>query len=110
LFDEAHLANDSLMRVKVGAEEFVHQMFGEGDAGGVFLNGGMYKGRLTIDKGELLSGIRAVQPAFENRQAILAPFREWPRINSEVEAGRIADGAREVVVELGVKACRDDPQ
>ena len=110
LFDEAHLANDSLMRVKVGAEAFVHQMFGEGDAGGVFLNGGMFKGRLTIDKGELLSGIRAVQPAFENRQAILAPFREWPRINSEVEAGRIADGAREVVVELGVKACRDDPQ
>jgi len=110
LFDEAHLANDSLMRVKTGAEQFVHQMFGEGDAGGVFLNGGMYKGRLTIDKGELLSGIRHVQPAFENRQAILAPFREWPRINSEVEAGRIADGAREVVVELGVKACQEDPQ
>ena len=110
LFDEAHLANDSLMRVKTGAEQFVHQMFGEGDAGGVFLNGGMYKGRLTIDKGELLSGIRAVQPAFENRQAILAPFREWPRVNSEVEAGRIADGAREVVAELGVKACKEDPQ
>jgi VWFA-related protein len=110
LFDEAHLANDSLMRVKAGAEQFVRQMFGEGDAGGVFLNGGMYKGRLTIDKGELLSGIRAVQPAFENRQAILAPFREWPRINSEVQAGRIADGAREVVAELGVKACQEDPQ
>ena len=110
LFDEAHLANDSLMRVKAGAEQFVRQMFGEGDAGGVFLNGGMYKGRLTIDKGELLAGIRAVQPAFENRQAIFAPFREWPRINSETEAARIADNAREVVVELGVKACQEDPQ
>src|SRR6185503_14291409 len=109
LFDEAHLANDSLMRVKVGAEHFVREMFGEGDAGGVFLNGGMYKGRLTIDKAELLSGIRAVQPAFENRQAILAPFREWPRINSEVEAWTIADGGREVVTDLAAKACQDDP-
>jgi VWFA-related protein len=109
LFDEAHLANDSLFRVKSGAEQFVREMFSAGDAGGVFLNGGMYKGRLTIDKGELLSGIRAVQPAFENRQGILGPFREWPRINSEVEAARIADGAREVVDALGVKACQEDP-
>jgi VWFA-related protein len=109
LFDEAHLANDSLMRVKTGAETFVREMFGEGDAGGVFLNGGMYKGRLTVDKGELLGGIRTVQPAFDNRQAILGPFREWPRIPSEVDASRIADGAREVTDALGVKACQEDP-
>jgi VWFA-related protein len=109
LFDEAHLANDSLMRVKAGAEAFVREMFTAGDAGGVFLNGGMFKGRLTVDKGELLAGIRAVQPAFENRQAILAPFRQWPRIDSEVQASRITDGAREVTDELGRKACQDDP-
>ena len=108
LFDEAHLANESLMRVKAGAEAFVREMFSVGDAGGVFLNGGMYKGRLTVDKGELLSGIRAVQPAFENRQAILAPFRQWPRIDDEVQASKIADGAREVVERLGVKACQED--
>ena len=94
LFDEAHLSNDSLMRVKKGAEGFIRDMIHEGDAGGVFLNGGMYKGRLTVDKGELFAGVRAVQPAFENRQAILAPFVEWPRIPSEVDAARIADGAR----------------
>ena len=94
LFDEAHLANDSLMRVKAGAERFVQEMFGEGDAAGIFLNGGMYKGRLTADKGELLAGIRAVQPAFENRQAILAPFREWPRVSSEVDALRISNKQR----------------
>ncbi len=109
LFDEAHLANDSLMRVKTGAEAFIRDMIHDGDAGGVFLNGGMYRGRLTVDKGELLAGVRAVQPAFENRQAILAPFVEWPRIPSEVDASRIADGAREVTDALGVKACRDDP-
>jgi VWFA-related protein len=110
LFDEAHLANDSLMRVKSGAESFVREMFTAGDAGGVFLNGGMYKGRLTIDKGELLAGIRAVQPAFENRQGILTPFRQWPRIDDEVQAAKIADGAREVVERLGQKACQEDQQ
>jgi VWFA-related protein len=110
LFDESHLSNESLLRVKEGASAFVREMFTAGDAGGVFLNGGMYKGRLTIDKGELLGGIRAVQPAFENRQAILAPFREWPRISSEVEAARIFNGAREVLDSLGAKACQEDQQ
>jgi VWFA-related protein len=109
LFDEAHLANDSLMRVKKGAESFVHDMIHEGDAAGVFLNGGMYKGRLTVDKAELLAGVRAVQPAFENRQGILAPFVEWPHIPSEVDAYRIADGARELTNTLGAKACQEDP-
>jgi len=109
LFDEGHLANDSLMRVKIGAEKFVREMFHEGDAGGVFLAGGMYRGRLTVDKGELLNGIRAVQPGFENRQALLTPFVEWPRIDSEISAARIADGAREVTDELGRKACQEDP-
>jgi VWFA-related protein len=109
LFDEAHLSNDSLMRVKKGAEGFIRDMIHDGDAGGVFLGGGMYRGRLTVDKGELLAGVRAVQPAFENRQAILAPFVEWPRIPSEVDAARIADGAREVTDRLGVKACQEDP-
>jgi VWFA-related protein len=110
LFDEAHLSNDSLMRVKDGASAFVREMFTAGDAGGVFLNGGMYKGRLTIDKGELLGGIRAVQPAFENRQAILAPFRQWPQIDDEVEAMKIADGGLEVVSRVAQKACTDDPR
>jgi VWFA-related protein len=109
MFDEAHLANDSLMRVKEGASAFVRDMFSDGDAGGVFLRGGMYRGRLTSDKAELLGGIRAVQPMFQNRQSILAPFREWPRINSEVEASQITDGAREVVERLAAKACQEDP-
>jgi VWFA-related protein len=109
LFDEPHLANDALMRVKVGAEKFVREMFSEGDAAGIFLAGGMYKGRLTVDRGELLAGIRAVQPAFETRQGILAPFREWPRIPSEVDALRISEGARELTAALGAKACQEDP-
>lgn len=109
LFDEGHLANDSLMRVKRGAEQFVNDMFHEGDAGGVFINNGMYRGKLTANKTELLSGIHAAQPTFDNRQALLMPFREWPRIDSEVDASRIADGGREVAERLATKACNDDP-
>ena len=109
LFDESHLANESMQRAKLGAEHFVREMFTPDDAGGIFLRGGMYHGHLTSDKGELLSGIRSVQPSFETRQSILAPFREWPRIPSEVDASRIADGAREVTDALGADACREDP-
>ena len=109
LFDEGHLANESLARVKRGAEDFIRDQMGPEDVGGVFVGGGMFRGRLTTDKGELLAGVRSVRPAFDNRQSLLSPFREFPRIPSEHDAARIADGARELVNEIGVKACVDDP-
>lgn len=107
LFDEGHLANDSLMRVKEGAAAFIRDRMGPDDVGGVFVNGGMYKGRLTSDKGQLLAGVHAVKPAFDNRQALLAPFEQFPRIPGERDATRIAEGARELVDALGIKACRE---
>jgi VWFA-related protein len=109
VFDEGHLAHDSLMRVKHGAEQFIRDQVSARDVGGVFVNGGMYKGRLTTDKEELLAGVRSVTPAFDNRQALLAPFREFPRIPGETDAARIADGARELVDEIGVRACNESP-
>lgn len=108
LFDEGHLAHDSLMRVKRGAEAFIRDFMGPDDVGGVFVNGSMHMGRLTTDKRELLAGVHAVKPAFDNRQALLAPFRQFPRIPGERDAARIAEGARELVDELGIKACRED--
>jgi VWFA-related protein len=110
LFDEAHLANDALMRVKRGAKQFIGDLMGPGDVGGVFVNGGMYKGRMTTSKAELVEAVHAVKPAFDNRQALLAPFREFPRIPSEVDAARIADGARELVDDIGVRACAEFPR
>jgi VWFA-related protein len=107
LFDEGHLANDSLMRVKEGAAAFIRDRMGPDDVGGVFVNGGMYRGRLTSDKGQLLAGVMAVKPAFDNRQALLAPFEQFPRIPGERDATRIAEGARELVDALGIKACRE---
>ncbi len=108
VFDEAHLANDSLLRVKKGAELFLQTQFGPGDLGGLFADNQMFRGKLTTSKAELISGMQSVKPGFENRQAILGPFREFPRIPSEIDAARIADGARELVEQLGQQACRDD--
>src|SRR5262249_50150213 len=109
LFDEGHLANESLQRVKRGAEEFVRDQMGPGDAGGIYVDGAMFRSLLTTDKQQLFAGIHAVKPAFDTRQSILAPFREWPRIDSEYDAFRITYGAREVTDRLGVKACQEEP-
>lgn len=109
MFDEGHLANESLMRVQKGAEAFIAEQLGPTDFGGVFANGAMFRGRLTTSKTELLAGVRSVRPAFENRQTLLAPFREFPRIPSEIDAARISDGARELADSLAQDACRDEP-
>jgi VWFA-related protein len=109
VFDEGHLANESLLRVRKGAEQFIDEMMRPDDYGGVFVNGGMYHGRLTTSKTELIAAVRSARPAFENRQGLLAPFREFPRIPGEIDAARIADGARQLTDSLGADACRDDP-
>ena len=92
VFDEGHLANDALLRIKQGAEAFIRDQMGPDDIGGVFVNGGMFKGRLTSNKEELLAGVRLVRAAFDNRQALLAPFREFPesRARSTRRASRTA--------------------
>lgn len=109
MFDEGHLSAESLMRVKAGAEDFIRHQMLPGDMAGVFANGQMNKSRMTDDKIELLAAIRSASPAIDNRQALLAPFREFPGIPSENDALRITEGARELLDRLGVKACTDDP-
>lgn len=109
MFDEGHLSAESLMRVQKGAAEFIRTRMQPGDMAGVFANGQMNKSRMTDDKIELLGAIRSASPAIDNRQALLAPFREFPRIPSEHDALRITEGARELVDALGAKACTDDP-
>ena len=109
LFDEGNLANDSLMRVRRGAEAFLREQFGPRDIGGVFVGGAMHGGRLTNDRQVLVTGLRTAAPAFENRQALLATFRSFPRIPSEMDAVRMSDGASEVADRLAAEACRDEP-
>ena len=106
VFDEGHLGPESLMRVQKGAEAFVMEHISPGDAAGVFVNGELYRGKLFTDRGSLLVGVRTAKPATENRQSLLAAFREFPRIPSETEALRIAEGSREVAERLASEACR----
>ena len=109
IFDEGHLAHESLLRAKTGAERFIRQNIRENDFGGIFVNGGMYNGRLTSSRAELVAGVQTVKVGFENRQSLLAPFREWPRIPGEIDAVRIAEGSLEVANRLGQVACKEDP-
>jgi VWFA-related protein len=106
VFDEGHLAPESLMRVQKGAEAFVGKHISPGDAAGVFVNGELFRGRLFTDRGTLLAGVRAAKPVVENRQSLLAAFREFPRIPSENDALRISEGSREVAERLASEACR----
>ncbi len=110
MFDEGHLAHESLMRTKQGVITFIKENIGPGDFGGIFQNGGMYNGRLTTSQAELLAGVNKVSVGFENRQSLLATFREFPRIPSEIDAARIAEGSTEVARRVGEMVCRDDPQ
>jgi VWFA-related protein len=109
LFDEGHLAQDSLQRIVQGAEAFVRDQVGPDDFAGVFVNNSMYHGRLSRNKTELIAGIRSSRPTFDNRQSLLAAFREFPQIPSEWDAVRVSDGARELVDRLGADACREQP-
>jgi len=109
VFDEGHLAPESLMRVQKGAEQFIMTHLGPGDAAGIFVNGELFQGRLTTDKGALLAGVRKASTAVETRQSLLAAFREWPRIPSEHDALRISEGARELLQRLAAEACRTEP-
>jgi VWFA-related protein len=109
LFDEAHMDAEGLMRAKAGANKFINENIGPGDVAGVYHANAMHGGVLTSSRAELQRALATVRPGFENRQALLATFREFPRIPSENDAIRIADGSLEVVNRIGVQVCRDDP-
>jgi VWFA-related protein len=109
LFDNEHLNTQSLLRVKSGVERFLETQFRPGDVGGIFTNGAMYDGRLTTDRNELLRGLHAVQPAFQNREDLLLPFREWPALSSENDAERIDYGDTRLLDDLTADACAARP-
>ncbi|HET9369127.1 MAG TPA: VWA domain-containing protein [Vicinamibacterales bacterium] len=110
LFDESHLSNESLLRIKTGVERFLNTQFKPGDFGGIYSAGQMHKSRLTASKAELLTGLRAVQPAFDSRDRLLSKFREFPAIPSEADAARIEAGDLQLIDSLARKNCDENPQ
>jgi VWFA-related protein len=110
LFDEQHLANESLLRIKTGIERFVDSQFRQGDYGGIFTAGSMYHGRITADKIELLAGLQSVKPAFDNRERLLLELRDFPAIPQEYDALRIDYGDQTLLDSLAAEACEEAPE
>lgn len=110
LFDEQHLATDSLIRIKVGVERFIDSQFRAGDYGGIFTAGSMYNGRITADKIDLLAGLKSVKPAFDNRDRLLQELRSFPPIPGESEALRIDYGDQTLLDTLASGLCEESPE
>jgi VWFA-related protein len=110
LFDAEHISPPLLARVKQAAMDFVNEHVRPSDLTGIFVNGGLWRGRLSNNRQELLDGIRSATPAFETTANRLGALMEFPRITSEFEAVRVDAGDRRVLEELTEKACLDEPQ
>jgi VWFA-related protein len=110
LFDLQHLSNESLLRIKAGVERFLNTQFQKGDYGGIFAAGSMHNGRITADKIELLAGLHAVKPAFQNRERLLLDLRDFPSIPGEHDALRIDYGDQTLLDALAADVCEQSPE
>ena len=108
LFDEGHLAVDSIQRVKRGAEQFLREQFGPGDLGGVFVGGSMFRGKLTTSRADLDRRRAGRQVGDRQPPGTAGAASRVSAHSSEVDAYRIEGGARELVDQLGVEACREE--
>ena len=109
VFDEGHLRNEAVQRLKRAAESFIASGLRSTDVAGVFHGGRMANGRITSSKAELLTAIRAVKPDHDTRASRLAAFREFPRVNGEYEAARIEAGDTRTLSNAAQQNCEDDP-
>ena len=109
VFDQGHLTNESIQRLKRAAQEFISAALKEGDHAGVFHGGRMANGRITSSRVELLNAIRAVNPESDTRGTRLALFRDFPRLNGEYEAARIEAGDSRTLSNAAQQNCEDDP-
>lgn len=109
VFDGAHLQEGALRRLKDAAIGFLTKEFQAGDVGGIVIGNVMAGNQLTSDREALLEAIRSAKPSAAKTSRRLAMY-EWPRLNSEGEAIRIAlANDRELLDQAVRRACNDDP-
>lgn len=108
VFDTPHMSPGGLQRTRDAVVKFIAERFRQGDIGGVVVDGKMANNRLTSDRDELRKAAANVKPpgALRSRQLEL---HEWPRLQDEREAFRIANNEREAVDAAISRACSDDP-
>jgi VWFA-related protein len=109
IFDSEHISATRIARVKHAGMEFVNEHFRRADLGGVYVNGGLWRNRLTNNPQELLDGIRSLAPAFESPAKRLGELLAFPRIPSEFDAVRIESGDARLVDEIALDNCTAEP-
>jgi VWFA-related protein len=108
VFDTNHLTPGPFARAREAAATFISDKFRDGDLGGVVVDGKMANNRLTSDRAELKAAVEAMKMPGNLRSRQLDQ-REWPRLQDEFEAFRIANNDQEALRIATARACSDDP-
>jgi VWFA-related protein len=109
VFDSEHLSAPLVSRLKHDVMQFANEQTRPGDLAGVYVNGGLWRNRLTNDRQELLDGIRALAPSLETPAKRLAALVAYPRIPSEFDALRIENGDKRRVEAIAQENCTSEP-
>jgi VWFA-related protein len=110
VFDLNHLTPGAgFDRARAAVEEFIRDRLKDGDVAGVVAGTRMGNNRLTSVREELAEAVKSVKPLTDNRSRHIELTREWPRLQDEAEALRIASNEREALNRAVTRACSEDP-
>ena len=90
IFDTLHLSDAGLHNTRKAVVEFLQNRFHNGDIGGVVVDGKMVNNRLTSVREELVKAVEALRTPDTTFRYQRTMRREWPPIQDEFEAWRIA--------------------
>ncbi|HEX4566069.1 MAG TPA: VWA domain-containing protein, partial [Vicinamibacterales bacterium] len=110
VFDTGHLSQGGLERTRKAVAQFLQDTFLEGDVGGIVADGKMANNRLTSNRVELVKAANDVKLPDSTFRYQVAMTREWPKIQDEFEAWRIAAQNDSAALQQAViRACTEDP-
>ena len=110
VFDTYHLSAAGVNHARDAVGRFLADKFRDGDMGGIVADGKMANNRLTSVREELEKAVEGVKLPGEMQGLQLEMTREWPRLQDEYEAWRIAVQNDPGTIAAAVaRACADDP-
>lgn len=110
VFDTPHLTAGGLRYTQKAVEDFLQTKFHQGDLGGVVFQGKMANNRLTTERDELVKAVDSMKLPGDVDSYNNFVHRDWPRLQDEYEAWRIAEQDDSDALGQAVKrACTDDP-
>jgi VWFA-related protein len=110
VFDTAHLSPGGLDRTRKAVAQFLSDRFHDGDLAGIVADGKMANNRLTSVRAELIKAVNDIKLPDATFRYQTEMTREWPKIQDEFEAWRIAaqnDG--DALQRAVTRACTEDP-